>query len=168
MVRMFVGVKHTVDDPDSFSKQLVPKIGRGIDEKITPGKTKDRAAAGPVIPRILAFADRAPAPDGRDADAGTGSQKDHFTWKLDALAGESHGSRRWFKGKSRSSNGRDNASQTELRRLSSISSEFATPVFSQFNSCFRDHLAVDWKSTTFVGPSYLHGVPPRGHYNIRE
>jgi hypothetical protein len=140
MVRVFVRVKHAMDNSNPLAKQLMPKIGGGVDEQISFRKTKDGAAACSVVARILALADRTATSNGGDADARTGSQKDHFSWKLDALAGESHGSREWFKGKERSGKGRDNASQRELRRLSSISREFATPVFSQFNSGFRGEL----------------------------
>lgn len=141
MVRMFVRVENAMDNSNPLAKQLMPKIGGGIDEQISPWQTENGAAAGSVVARIVAFADRTATSNGGDTDARTGSQKDHFSWKLDALAGESHGSRQWFKGKCHSGKGRDNASQRELRRLSSISREFATPVFSQFNSCFRDRLA---------------------------
>lgn len=168
VVRMLVGVEDAVDNPDPFAKQLMPKIRGGIDEQIPLRKTDDSAAAGSVVARVCAFANRAAATDRGDTDAGAGSQKNHFSRKLDALAGECHGSRRWFKGKCRSGNRRDNASQRELRRLSSIFREFATPVFSQFNSCFWGGRMVDCGRRTFLGPPYPHGVRPQGHYNSTE
>lgn len=69
VVRVLVGVENAMYDPNSFSKQLLAKIGSGVDEEISPGQTYDGATAGSVIARIRAVANRTAAADSRYPNA---------------------------------------------------------------------------------------------------
>lgn len=65
VVRVLVGVENAVNDADTLPKQLLPKIGCGVDQKVATWQAHNCTAPGAVIARVFAEAHRTAAADGR-------------------------------------------------------------------------------------------------------
>jgi len=78
MVGVSVGVDDRVDDADLLAQELLPQVGRRIDEQIPLGQAEDHAAPRAAIARIVAGAHGAVAANGRHADRSAGPQQDQL------------------------------------------------------------------------------------------
>ena len=82
VIGVFVGVDHRVHDADAFAKQLLAKVGGGVDQEVALGETEDGAAARPLVLGITSGADRTIAANRGDSDRRAGSEQDHLARKL--------------------------------------------------------------------------------------
>ncbi len=82
MIRMFVGVNYRVNNSDSFSQQLLTKIGRGVDQQISVWQAHNCAGPRTFVPRIIALADRATATNRRNSHRSACSQEDHLSREI--------------------------------------------------------------------------------------
>ena len=75
---MLVRVNDRVRDADSFTNQLSPQIGRGIDQQVPLRQSKNRAGSCSFVPRMIAGAGVAPASDRGNSDRGASAQQDQL------------------------------------------------------------------------------------------
>ena len=79
-----------------LAQQLLPQVGRRVDEQVAAGQAQGQPAARALVAGIVARAHRAAAADGRHADAGARAQKDHAAGDVaaDGQAGHAGQARR--------------------------------------------------------------------------
>ncbi len=75
VIRMGMGEQGRIQTGDPFPKALDTEIGGGIDDEVEIGGLHQKGGPGPVIAWVGRPADRAIAPDDRDAVGGPGSEK---------------------------------------------------------------------------------------------
>lgn len=75
VIRMGMGEQGRIQTGDPFPKALDTEIGRGIDDEVEIWGLHQQGGPGPVVARVGRPADRAIAPDDRDAVGGPGSKK---------------------------------------------------------------------------------------------
>ena len=78
MVRVLVREQHSVDNADALAQELLPQIGRRIDQQVALRQADERRAARTFVLRIGAAADFARAADRRHADARSCSEQDEL------------------------------------------------------------------------------------------
>jgi hypothetical protein len=78
VVGVLMRIQHGMDHPNLFAQQLMPKVGRGIDQQVSAGQPKHCGTAGASVLRIVTMTYLAAAPDRWHADRGPGAQQDHL------------------------------------------------------------------------------------------
>ena len=78
MVRMFMRINHRVGQANPLAQQLVPQIGRRIDQQGSLRKPDRQPTSGPIVLRIRALTYGAVASNDRNADTRPGAQEDQL------------------------------------------------------------------------------------------
>ena len=79
MIDVVVRVEDGINPADPFAKQLVPKVGRGVDQQVATRKAEKDARPGSNVPWIAAGARLAAAADERHPGARAGAQEEQPT-----------------------------------------------------------------------------------------
>jgi hypothetical protein len=77
VISVLVRKDNGVDVPYFFSEQLLPQVGRGVNQEISRGQTKDHRASSPLIFWFSTNANAASTTDNRYANRRACSQEDH-------------------------------------------------------------------------------------------
>jgi hypothetical protein len=78
MVGMLVREEDGVDNADPLAEQLLPQVGRRIDEQIAFWKAQEGRTAGPLVVRVVALAHLARTSERRDTGARSRPQQDEL------------------------------------------------------------------------------------------